>query len=86
MAALAIAARPRLWLAGALLGLTLLGGHEPCRQPAPVPAPAAVVIQLQPRSDLASLDDETNDHLNAGLGPLASWISHLLQKLAGDAC
>ncbi len=86
MDAVAIAARPRLWLAGALLGITLLGGHEPCRAPTPVRAPAAVIIQIDPSSDFARLEDETNDHLNTGVGPLASWISHLLQKLAGDAC
>ena len=99
MAAVAIVARPRLWLAGALLGITLFCGHEPApRAPVLRPPPAAVaiegvpapavVIQLQPKSDLARLDramvlepPETGDHLNIGVAPLAAWIEHLLWSL-----
>jgi hypothetical protein len=89
MAAVAIVAQPRFWVAGALLAVALFGQHEPAHEIVPeharLIAPPAVVIQLQPRSDLATLELETNDQMNIGVGPLASWISHLLQNLTGDA-
>ena len=84
MAALAILARPRLWLAGALLGITVFGRHEPVqREPVREAfAPPALVIQLQPNSDFVRLDGAiTSDRMNAGGGPLAAWISQLLQSL-----
>ena len=105
MAPVAIVARPRLWLAGALLAVTLFGRHDAERAPALVPPPPivaiegvpapAVVVQLEPKSDLATLTrdramvlapPETNDHMNIGVAPLAAWIHHLLQKLSGDSC
>jgi hypothetical protein len=98
MPPVASVARPRLWASGALFAIMLFGRHDAERPPvlAPpplvvaiegVPAPA-VVIQLQPKSDLARLDvamvlepPETGDHMNIGVAPLAAWISHLLLKL-----
>ena len=84
MAALAILARPRLWLAGALLGITLFGRHEPAhREPVRVAfAPPALVLQLQPNSDFVTIEGAMpRDPMNSGVGPLAAWISQLLQSL-----
>jgi hypothetical protein len=83
VAALANLARPRLWLAGALLGITLFGRHEPAhREPVRVAfAPPALVLQLQPNSDFVTIDAVPRDPMNSGVGPLAAWISQLLQSL-----
>ncbi len=87
MTPIALVARPRFWLASALLGIALFGRPSP--GPSALPHRCwprqTIVIELQPHSDLAILGPEVNDPMNAGVGPLASWISHLLQKLAGDA-
>ncbi len=83
MTAIALVARPRLWLTGALLGIALFG--RPSWRPRRCFPVQPSVIELQPHSDLAILGPEVNDPINAGVGPLASWISHLLQKLAGAA-
>jgi hypothetical protein len=82
MAAVAIVARPRLWLAGALLGITLLGRPDAERVAVAAPPPA-VVIQLQPHSDFVSLEGVAVDRMNSGVGPLATWLGRLLEKLTG---
>jgi hypothetical protein len=71
------------WVAGALLGITVFGRHEPAhREPVREAfAPPALVIQLQPKSDFVTIDAVTRDPMNSGVGPLAAWISQHLHSL-----
>lgn len=85
MVRVAIVARPRLWLACALLAVTLFGRHDAERAPVLVPPPAVVATLTLDRA-MVQTPPETGDHMNIGVAPLASWINHLLQKLSGDSC